>query len=450
MNEDKNSYQYSIQIGGKSILNLDVSEEDLFSDIDEAEIESLSKKLKEMRVRIGTLLKTDNVSFLIGAGASISAGGISLAKIPRALELLLMEHAAQETKKRPPGWITLFYDSVSALTDSTINMNHRTVEIEELLGISEITLNLEDYLSHLHMWLAGMINNQVIQKLPNGNLLRINRKDIERLIQEITNALSGLLDLPKQGNEASLYHHNRFIKKILTRPLNLKRANIFTLNYDTLLEKAADAEGVVLVDGFVGTLNRVFRPESFNLDYYFPAQTTEGQVHRFDRVLHLYKLHGSITWRRCKPEWENPYGVYIPYNLDDSQDSVLIYPTPLKYGQALGLPYSELFRRFNNAVVQPQSVLFVIGYGFGDEHVNALIRQALAIPSFTLIVVDPYPESSFVKGLQQSGDERIWIIAGRDLGKFEHFVEKILPDLREEEIEKKVIKTFNDLESPGK
>ena len=38
------------------------------------------------------------------------------------------------------------------------------------------------------------------------------------------------------------------IKKILTRPLNLRRANLFTLNYDTLIEKAADAEGAVLLN----------------------------------------------------------------------------------------------------------------------------------------------------------------------------------------------------------
>lgn len=38
----------------------------------------LLKKLEEMRIRVGTLLKTDNVSFLFGAGASIPAGGVSL------------------------------------------------------------------------------------------------------------------------------------------------------------------------------------------------------------------------------------------------------------------------------------------------------------------------------------------------------------------------------------
>src|SRR5205823_14669885 len=116
--------------------------------------------------------------------------------------------------------------------------------------------------------------------------------------------------------------------KALTRPLNLKRVNIFTLNYDTLVEQAADAEGVVLIDGFVGTLKRIFRPECYDQDLYFPAETTEGRVHRHDRVAHLYKLHGSITWIREEPNWDNPYGVIAGAEGPNDEQTLLIYPTP--------------------------------------------------------------------------------------------------------------------------
>lgn len=194
-------------------------------------------------------------------------------------------------------------------------------------------------------------------------------------------------------------------------------------------------------------MRRIFRPESYDLDFYFPAQTTEGRVHRFDRALHLYKLHGSITWHRQVADWENPYGLYATFYQETSEDDALIYPSPLKYGQALGMPYSELFRRFGSAIAQPQSVLFTIGYGYGDEHVNALIRQALAIPSFTLVVIDPAPSSDFVNHLKQLNDERIWLVGGWQLGTFENFVEKLLPDLREEEITAKVIRTYQALGS---
>lgn len=286
---------------------------------------------------------------------------------------------------------------------------------------------------------------EVTFNLSSGRLLVIARKVIDRLIKEVNRCLTVLVNLPSLDKQDALKDHRRLIKKVLTRPLNLRRANLFTLNYDTLIEKASDAEGAVLVDGFVGTLRRIFRPESYDLDFYFPAQTTEGQVHRFDRALHLYKLHGSITWHRQVPNWENPYGLYATFYQEATQDDVLIYPSPLKYGQALGMPYSELFRRFGAAIAQPQSVLFTIGYGFGDEHVNALIRQALAIPSFTLVLIDPSPRSEFANHLKDLADERVWLVGGWQLGTFEHFVEKLLPDLREEEITDRVMTTYRSL-----
>lgn len=413
----------------------------------------LDELLKEMRVRFGTIIKTDNVSFLLGAGASLAVGGVSLANIPKPLEKALLDKASGEQKGTAvPGWITLFYKiaSVLSLGDLSFDIRLNLFQSTEEKDVLAIDLNLEAFLSQLHTWHAGMLDATETLKLTGGTELSIVKSDLTRLIKEITSALTILLNLPKSGLDEHLRHHRKFIKKVLTRPLNLRRANIFTLNYDTLIEQAGDAEGSVLVDGFVGTLHRVFRPESYDIDFYFPAQTTEGRVHRFDRALHLYKLHGSITWHRCEPDWENPFGLYATfYDQKCRTDDVLIYPTPLKYGQALGMPYSELFRRFGNAIAQPQSALFVIGYGFGDDHVNALIRQALAIPSFTLVVVDPDPKSDFVSKLEKLEDERVWIVKGWGLGTFEHFVAKLLPDLREEEIDAKVMNTFKGLSLPS-
>jgi hypothetical protein len=264
-------------------------------------------------------------------------------------------------------------------------------------------------LATLHRWRAAISKDGGRLRLDGSPRLDAKSNDLEECLNQATRALARACQLPTTDMEKGLSTHKTFIRKILTRPLNLKRVNIFTLNYDTLVEQAADAEGVVLLDGFVGTQRRVFRPESYELDLYFPAETTEGRVHRFDRVLHLYKLHGSITWSATKPSIDNPYGIEAgPYNLNATQP-LLIYPTPALYGETLGLPYSELFRRLAAAVVRPQWVLFTIGYGFGDEHVNAIIRQALAVPSFTLVIVDPAPKSDFVKTLREQEDRRVWI-----------------------------------------
>lgn len=436
------------------IGSIEVFDDQLVADLSSTDVGTrkkaeakLSERLKEARVRIGTLLKADNVSFLIGAGASMKAGGVGLASIPLELERGL--HAnAQLKEDGGDEWLQLFYTTVSALSNEDFDLTERRAALQgDLSQVPVISINLEDYLGHLYMWRDGMegIAAEVTFNLSSGRLLVIARKVIDRLIKEVNRCLTVLVNLPSLDKQDALKDHRRLIKKVLTRPLNLRRANLFTLNYDTLIEKASDAEGAVLVDGFVGTLRRIFRPESYDLDFYFPAQTTEGQVHRFDRALHLYKLHGSITWHRQVPNWENPYGLYATFYQEATQDDVLIYPSPLKYGQALGMPYSELFRRFGAAIAQPQSVLFTIGYGFGDEHVNALIRQALAIPSFTLVLIDPSPRSEFANHLKDLADERVWLVGGWQLGTFEHFVEKLLPDLREEEITDRVMTTYRSL-----
>jgi hypothetical protein len=43
----------------------------------------------------------------------------------------------------------------------------------------------------------------------------------------------------------------------------------------------------------------------------------------------------------------------------------------------LRLAFSDLFREFQARIVKEQSVLFTLGYSFGDEHVNNIIFQAL-------------------------------------------------------------------------
>lgn len=87
----------------------------------------------------------------------------------------------------------------------------------------------------------------------------------------------------------------------------------------------------------------------------------------------------------------------------------------------------------------------MIGYGFGDEHVNTIVRQALSVPSFTLVIVDPSPQSEFVSRLRKQQDRRMWIAEGPALGTLEGFVNNALPDLRDEEIQKKLLATLNAL-----
>ena len=409
--------------------------------------------LKGAQIKIGTLLKADSVSFLLGAGTSKNAGGVLLGSIPIEVENELLKEGVIGQRVRK--WLKLFYRAVYWLNPAEENVPKNKNEIISRVNSNDkkpIKMNYESVLSLLYRWRSATMNGGVRLRLDGDLTVVTNARELDVCLNQAKRALIRQCTLPKNNTAPdSLKTHKNFLKKVLTRPLNLKRVNIFTPNYDTLIEQAADAEGIVLIDGFVGTIRRIFRPESYDHDLYFPAETTEGRVHRLDRVIHLYKLHGSINWCAGDPDWDNPYGVSIQSIPEDDTTSVLIYPTPTKYGETLGMPYSELLRRFAWATVRPQTTLFVIGYGFGDDHINAIILQSLAIPSFTLVIVDPsVPDADpsadkFVARLRAEKDRRVWIFSGETLGKFDGFVKNVLPDLRDEEILEKVMKTYRSL-----
>jgi len=181
------SDQYYLKIGGTEIFS-----EQSISDLSSADIDTkkkaesnLAERLKETRVRVGTLLKTDNVSFLIGAGASMNAGGIGLALIPYELEKLLHAKVEEPNNTQDTNWFSLFYETASALSGQTFNPAERREALARgLTDVPKIPINLEDYLSHLHMWRAGMNEFAVLTtfNLAQGRTLVMSKIGIDRLI----------------------------------------------------------------------------------------------------------------------------------------------------------------------------------------------------------------------------------------------------------------------------
>ena len=200
-----------------------------------------------------------------------------------------------------------------------------------------------------------------------------------------------------------------------------------------------DGLGVVYVDGFIGGLKSFFHPESFNFDFYYPASTTEGNVSRMERVLHYYKIHGSLNWLESAEEsFLNVYGIEKKDSEQMGVENVLIYPTPMKEHDTTGFPYSELFRKLANIIQQPQSVLITYGYSFGDSHINRLILEALTIPSFQLLIVSYSWSDNIKKIYNRFKDEpSVGFIIGSEFANWGTFVSNILPDLPTQDLEEK-------------
>ena len=298
------------------------------------------------------------------------------------------------------------------------------------------------------------------------NLIRSLKKSLFGIcdVHERTTSTKDLERIKDKGfeeefNRNKYLFHEKFLKSLMQRPLNLQRANIFTSNYDLAFEYAFDNLGIKYIDGFSGFHHRFFKPETFNYDIFSPGTTTAGKVQRIEKVVRYFKLHGSISW--VSDNMRTPNNIYgieeMPIELikrkaeDENDDfgygNLMIYPTAVKKSYTLDLPYSELFRHFAYCISQPQSVLFTVGYSFCDEHFNDIIYQALSNPSFTLIIVDynGCKKSKEIERLRCLNDPRIIIIEGDYLGDFLTLADELMPNFMNTSSDDKVAETLNNL-----
>jgi hypothetical protein len=240
--------------------------------------------------------------------------------------------------------------------------------------------------------------------------------------------------------------YKSFYRKLLYRNSNLPKPNIFTTNYDLYNEIALDKLGIHYVNGFSGGIKKYFNPTIFNYALAEKMDLSQSKWSVIDNFVYLYKIHGSLNWVqadedsklfRVREIQETSYA-----NLQ-KQEVIMIHPTPLKQNASMGSPYSDLFREFQKKLMQNNNVLITLGYSFNDEHINNLIYQAFTIPSFRLIVLGDKNSSEEIAKLQSLDDPRIWIVGGeledtKKLHYFKGFVEKILPDLSNDEIDHKI------------
>ena len=446
--------------------NLEISEEDEIKKIKfkkdiEEELRENSKKIDSKNI-IKTIFANDN----------IKKYNIILDEVDEILKNIT------EKFKIELELLKLINKNKINLKEIAINEKFNDEEKEKIYKLG-IEVKLEDFLNYLYALKYLMEQSEgIISKE------EIDIEKLEQLIETIKKAIFEMCDIDNISFEDNLFftreadsvisarikietrkkmekegkytYHRSFLTSLLQRPLNLRRANIFTLNYDLTFEYACDELGIEYINGFVGFNERNFRPEVYNYDFFFPGDTTEGKVRRIERVIKYYKLHGSLNWVYKNQNKNNPYGLYeIPIELVrmklknkmDNLGEIMIYPTSSKKEYTLNFPYSELFRKFADRLQQPEAVLFVIGYSFYDEHVNDIIYQALANPSFTLVIVDFNGTQSGgeIKRLNDLKDPRIIISQGGELGDFKYFSKELLPTMDQEDTRAKVMSSIEKL-----
>jgi hypothetical protein len=98
-------------------------------------------------------------------------------------------------------------------------------------------------------------------------------------------------------------------------------------------------------------------------------------------------------------------------------ESVMIYPNPAKDIETLNYPYAELFRDFAAAICRPNSSLVAYGYGFGDDHINRIIKDMLTVPSTHLVIISWDKTKPEEPDTDSNASRRRIINFCRDVGK---------------------------------
>jgi len=221
----------------------------------------------------------------------------------------------------------------------------------------------------------------------------------EEIDTQIKHFVTSILDSERSIKDASGEKKTQsenllvsFLLSFASRTASRERLNLFTTNYDRLIEHGCDLAGLRMLDRFVGALMPAFRASRLDVDMHYNPPGIRGEPRYLEGVIRLCKLHGSLDWRwqcgelrRCDVPLGAP-GDH-PAIPSDPFDSVVIYPNPAKDVETLYYPYAELFRDFASAICRPNSSLVIYGYGFGDEHVNRIIRDMLTIPSTHLVIM---------------------------------------------------------------
>lgn len=205
--------------------------------------------------------------------------------------------------------------------------------------------NIELILSKIRS-LAEVIGEAEVFGLNSSSYISLSNKICSK-IKDVVNQ-----SLPKGDNPYS--HLVSWINGI-NRDYAIE---IFTTNYDLLLEEALEETRTPYFDGFSGSKTAFFDPSSISSNDLPP------------RWVRLWKLHGSINWSRNEQhEVVRGNGV---------ADGTMVYPSHIKYDQTQSAPFSSLFERLKNFLLEPDSLLLTTGFSFADAHITSKLDECLA------------------------------------------------------------------------
>lgn len=286
--------------------------------------------------------KSKDIIVLLGAGASVDAGVPSSPKMIGEIEKYLKGSEGRQ-------FLDLYHQIKSAI--------HYAGGIKGKFG-SEVQYNIETLVNTLYELernedhpiypFVAAWNSRLIAHA--GNNFQHLRTFREKILEALKNWVQ--LENPKT---ADYYSGLKTLQQALQFPLK-----VFSLNYDLCVEGLSQ-NGFRIETGFAAVGNSPWEWKRFdetNPEAEFPE-------------LYLYKMHGSINWKRD----ENGNLICVSHSGNIRPDQMqVIFGRDFKLEAAD--PYLFYAFEFRRCSLEAR-VIVVIGYGFGDEHINKMLVQAI-------------------------------------------------------------------------
>lgn len=201
------------------------------------------------------------------------------------------------------------------------------------------------------------------------------------LMQFLTDRLYKVYSSKEANIETARQIYTPLFEALKTDPLH-----IFTTNYDTVIEQYAIEEHYDLIDGFQFDPNSgfmIWKPLLFQIK------------NSSSRSIVLYKLHGSLNWKKHKN-----YGIVklpgVEKIMDDDWQytaDLLIRPTLSPKEEEGDEPYKLLLSKFVEKIHDTE-ICLIIGYSFRDKRINEIFYEHLKSGK-SLIVVSPTSRNDF-------------------------------------------------------
>lgn len=301
----------------------------------------------------GVTFKKDEVLVLLGAGASVDAG------IPHSAEMVRQIEAALEKDWKDYKELYNYVRSAIFYADGI----RGTYANDVAYNIERLVMSLDELARREEHPLYPFVGAW------NPRLLQVAGSDFERVAPFRTKILA---KLRREWIEIQNYENANYFRGLISFQKELNYPlRVFTLNYDLCVEKAYQAE------------YREFPERGFDKDNRFWSHELLEDADPGDKNFYLYKLHGSIDWIG------DPNGGKLTFS--DSTSKINIDDGQIIFGLTYKLQYVDPFLflvyQLRRLSLEAKLIL-VVGYGFADEHINGILRQALrSSPEKRLIAV---------------------------------------------------------------